>query len=212
MDLETISVENWRPITAPELRANLRRFNATEDVLLAGFIDAATRWVEARTKTAILGRRVRLHLPALPSSFVELPAPPLRYAANADVTTAVQSVEHIAEGASVWTTLPADVLRLVRGDQVWMMERGPATAPTLASLPRALRITYDVGYRDAAHLALEAPDLRDAIMLLASHRDVNREATVNESRIMAVSKEVEFGVTSLISHHVVRTRYTAAWV
>jgi uncharacterized phiE125 gp8 family phage protein len=209
MDLETVSVEVWRPVELATLKANLRRLSAAEDALLATYISAATSHVEQRTKLSVLGRTLRLSLPALPTT-LELPAPPLRYAVDADPFTAITSLRYRASG--VMTTLAADTYRVQKDAQVWTLVRGDTALPTADTHPRAFEVTFAVGYRDLAHMQAQAPDLIDAIVLLASHRDSNREATINEPRVMQISRKVELAFDDLIRPYIVRTRYTPQWV
>lgn len=206
MDLEVVSTESWRVLSAETLRANLRRSASTEDALLETFIASATAYAEKRTKLSILGRKLRLFLPDWPSEYVELPAPPLRYVADADPVTAVTVQYRDADG--VLTAMPADVLRLVKRPQVWALVPGDTLPPTLQDVPRAVWVTFDVGYASAA--AVPA-DIADAIVLLASHRDVNREATLVDPRQSLTSKRVEYGVDELLRPHTIATRYTPIW-
>lgn len=206
MDLEVVSTESWRVLSAATLRANLRRSTASEDALLETFIASATAYAEKRTKLSILGRTLRLFLPDWPGAYVELPAPPLRYAAGADPMTAV-TVEY-RDPDGILTAMPADVLRLEKRPQVWALVPGDSLPPTLQDAPRAVQIEFDVGYTGAAGVPA---DIADAIMLLASHRDVNREATLVDPRLSLTSKRVEYGVDELLRRHMIATRYTPIW-
>lgn len=208
MHLEIVSTEAWRPITSAELRANMRRTNTAEDTLLESFLMTSIRFVERRTKTSVLGRSLRLSLPEWFSS-VELPAPPLRHAAIDDPSTAVAITYRNDVGTYV--AAPADGYRLYADAQVWRLERGDEDLPDIGEHPRAIRITYAVGYRDAAHLLEVAPDLRDAIMLHASHRDSNREATIIEPKMTEISRKAELSFDALIAPYKVQTRYSDLW-
>lgn len=210
MDLELVSVESWLPATPADLRANLRRSSTVEDDLLAKFLATATRYVEFKTKTSILGRTLRISFPRWPTA-AELPAPPLRYAVDADPVTAITLVRYLSE-AGTWTTAPADSFRVRRDAQVWVLTRGDATLPALKTAHRAVQVTFTVGYRSQSHLQEQAPDLLDAIILHASHRDQNREATINEPRVMAINRIVEHSFDALIKSHKVMTRYEPEWV
>lgn len=208
MHIETVSIETWRPFSVADLRANMRRSSTVEDTLLAGFILSSTRYVERMTQRSILGRTLRISLSAWPA-WLELPAPPLRYASSADPSTAVTIKYLPPTGAAV--TLSGDEFRLYSSDQVWRLERGEDQTPDIKDHPRAVTVDFTVGWRDADHLALDAPDLRDAIMLHASHRDANREATIMEPRVTAISRNVEQGFNALIKPYRVMTRYSDLW-
>jgi hypothetical protein len=209
MDIETVSVESWRPADASVIRANMRRLDTSEDTLLLTWIETATRYVEHTTKTSILGRRLRIFLPEWPGVGMELPAPPLRFALGGDPTSAV-TIRHRVSGS--YTATPAGCYTPVRSPQVWCLFRGDTALPTIDKHPRAVEIAFDVGYRDLAHLQLQAPELIDAIVLHVSHRDSNREATINEPRVMAINRKVEHSFDALIAKHIVRTRYTPLWI
>lgn len=208
MHIETVTVEAWRPFSAADLRANMRRSSTSEDALLDGFILSSTRYVEQITQRSVLGRTLRISLPAWPA-WLELPAPPLRHAAVDAPETAVTIKYLPPSGAAV--TLAGDEFRLYSTDQVWRLERGNDALPLARSHPRAVTVEIDVGWRDADHLATDAADLRDAIMLHASHRDSNREATIMEPRVTAISRNVEQGFLSLIAPYRVVTRYASMW-
>lgn len=208
MHIETLSIEAWRPFSAADLRANMRRSSSVEDTLLTGFILSATRYVERRTQRSILGRTLQISLPTWPA-WLELPAPPLRYTAGQDPSTAVRIKYLPPTGAAV--TLTGDEFRLYSTDQVWRLERGEDIAPETKDHPRAVIVEFDVGWRSAEHLMEDAPELRDAVMLHASHRDANREATIMEPRVTAVSRNVEQGFEALIKPYRVMTRYADLW-
>jgi uncharacterized phiE125 gp8 family phage protein len=208
MHIEIVSTEAWRPFSVADLRANMRRTSTIEDALLSKFIESSTRYVERLTQRSILGRTLRISLPVWPA-WLELPAPPLRFAANADPSTAVTIKYLPPTGAAV--TLTGDEFRLYCSDQVWRLERGEDLAPEIKDHPRAVTVEFNVGWRDDAHLTAEAPDLLDAIMLHASHRDANREATIMEPRVTAVSRNVEQGFNALIAPYRVSTRYSDLW-
>ncbi|MBK5960273.1 hypothetical protein CCR97_19000 [Rhodoplanes elegans] len=196
-DLEVVSTLPWRLLDAATLRANMRRSSATEDALLDTFIAAATAQAEKRTKLSILGRTLRLFLPDWPLSYVELPAPPLRYDPEDGPESAVTVKHRDQDGALVTTA--ADVLRLVRDAQVWTLVPGLTMRPALQDSRRAVQIEFTVGYASAADVP---PDVTDAIVLLASHRDANREAD---------PAKVAGNADHLLRPHTVATRYTPSW-
>lgn len=209
MDMETVSVESWRPADASVIRSNMRRLDTSEDALLLTWIETATRYVEHVTKTSVLGRKLAIYLPEWPSMGIELPAPPLRFAAAGDPASAI-TIRHRVSGS--YTATPADCYFPCRAPQVWMLLRGKTALPTIDTHPRAVEIKFDVGYRDLNHLQTQAPELIDAIVLHVSHRDSNREATINEPRVMAINRKVEHSFDALIAKHIVRTRYTPLWI
>ncbi|MGL4637824.1 MAG: hypothetical protein ACRCWF_17720 [Beijerinckiaceae bacterium] len=208
MDLRIITTEPWSPVAPAELRANNRSWATNEDTLLATFVSAVTRYVEQRCQISILGRVLRLSLPNWTDG-LELPAPPLRFAANAEPETAV-TIQY-RNSAGVLTAAPADLYRLSFKDQIWSLIRGADSLPALQDTPRAVQIDYSVGYRDQSHLSADAPDLRDVIMLLAASRDLNREATIMEPRALQVSRKIEFGVDEMLKPYRVMTRYGSMW-
>jgi uncharacterized phiE125 gp8 family phage protein len=208
MHIETLSIEAWRPFSAVDLRANMRRMSSVEDTLLDTFITTSTRYVERRTQRSILGRTLQLSLPSWPA-WLELPAPPLRYGVNDDPSTAVR-IKYMRPAGTIGT-LAGDEFRVYCSDQVWRLERGEDSTPEIKDHPRAVIVEFDVGWRSAEHLLEDAPELRDAIMLHASHRDANREATIMEPRVMAISRNVEQGFEALIKPYRVMTRYSDMW-
>ena len=79
MRLSPIAPPAVDPVSLVEVKAQLRLVAADEDALVGTLIAAAVRAVEAATDTALIARRVRLSLDALPADgIVTMPVGPVR--------------------------------------------------------------------------------------------------------------------------------------
>lgn len=78
--------------------------------------------------------------------------------------------------------------RLYRGSGPY-----PYWPTNLADHPRAITVIYRAGYEKYP------PALKRMIKFLAGHYLENKEATLNETRMLLVSRKVEYGVDSLMS-------------
>jgi len=63
--------------------------------------------------------------------------------------------------------------------------------PTVTTGPRAIAVTFRAGY------STYPPKLKRMIKLLAGHYHENREATINDPRVLQINRQIEFGVGDL---------------
>jgi uncharacterized phiE125 gp8 family phage protein len=203
MLLEVVSAEAWLPVSVDDVKLSQRVLHSVEDTLIQRAIKAAMLYLERENQIAILGRKLKISLPAWPAE-LELPAPPLRYTST---PASAVTVSRLVEGS---VTASPGLYHVVKGDQVWSIVRNSADLPTDIDEddPAAFQVTFDVGYATAAAIP---EDIQSAIILLAGHFYQNREAVIIEPRVITVPRNLEFGVKELMKFFRVQTRYVPAW-
>lgn len=135
------------------------------------------------------------YLPAFPCDrrVIQLPYPPLRR---------VVSIEYEdRNGSSPLPGLASDDFVVRKGPLVAEIEiKGEASLrpsvlwpQTATNNPRCVAITYEAGYETYPEA------LKRLVKFLAAHFLENKEATINETRMLLVSRKTEFGGAYLIS-------------
>ena len=170
---------------SPKLRQNadyVARMTMALEAACAGL-----HGIDGRLNRMIFETQLKLWLRKWPrKTYIELPYPNL---------ISVDAFE-LSDG----TTLTKGTDFYVTGSLVKRLE--PVTYwPDVTDGKRAIGITYTAGY--TAYPA----NLKRLIMILAAHFLQAPEAAVNESKITAISKKVEFGVDYLEAQLKVPTAY-----
>ena len=169
------------PVDVSILKEHLRISSADQATVLPIYVDAATAWVETYTGRALMRATYRLTLPGFYDRMWLPYAAPLGGVTGITYYDTANALQTLA--SSIYT-VPSDeepaCVRLAYG-QVW---------PSVYDRADAVALTYTVGATAAA--SVPAP-LRQAVLLLAGHFYENREAVL----VSAISKEIEFAVTSL---------------
>lgn len=202
------------PVSVNEARTRLRLEDTTPYDEVARLIAVATRQVEHVTGRALMAQRWQLTAPAFAASReaqaralyaqdvnqnpsaamlryqtavpVLLPKPPL---------ISVEQVEYLSP-AGAWQTLPPTAYEVDTSGLMGQIRPVFGSVwPATAVHPVAVRISYTAGYGAAD--AVE-PDIIMAILLLAGHYDLNREATTDRSL-----SEMPFGVQALLAPYIV---------
>lgn len=199
------------PVTVEEAMSHL---NA--DSLDAGIQSAIARSISAATGyldgcDGLLGKALitqtwRLYLPAfyescccdypfdwpsgsLSSQAIKLPLSPLQ---------SVTEISYTDTNGDQQVLDPDTAYRVIDGRLAEVLPIG--SWPTVQTAnPRAVSITFVAGFADdAAALDIQAPELREAILLLISHWDIHRDAVVGvEGRDS--STELPLGFSALIA-------------
>lgn len=183
--IKTITPAGYEPIAMSELKLHLRLTDdTTEDPLLSTLIAAARQYCEQHTGLAFGTQTLELILDAFPTSAISLPTQPvqsvtsIKYKDYLGVETTVSTADYVVDTDSA-TIAPAY-------GKYW---------PTFTAYPiNPVRIQYVAGYTTIPE------SLQQAMLLLIGHWYENREGTI----ISAVSKELEFAVSSLLALHQVR--------
>jgi uncharacterized phiE125 gp8 family phage protein len=178
------------PVSVVDLREQSKIGYADEDATIGRFIAAARSWVEHYTSRALMTQTWRAALPWFADRIWLPRAAPVQVdgvsvayydAANASQVLAADRYVVYGDGE------PASIA--LAPNQQW---------PTTIERLDAVRITYACGVDDPASVPA---DLRQAIVLLAAHWYLTREATAAESM-----DEAPFAVTALCAPHRVGTR------
>lgn len=196
------------PITLAELKAHLKIEVDDEDDVLDGLITSAREWIERWTGRAFVARTVETRLDRFPLPFdpvsldyiapgqaatkaISLPIGPVR---------SVTSIEYIDSAGSLITWAASSY----QVDTVSPIARiAPAFGAYYPATRHgdfgAVRITYEVGYAPGSGSPVDYAEnipkrVKQAIKLLAGHWEANRTAV----QTGAISKEVEFSLTSLL--------------
>lgn len=176
-------------VSVQESKANARVLHSREDALIQMHILAAYRWLDGENGYlngfCILEREAKLYLPNLLGGEVKI-RPILD-------ETSIALEARAADGT--YAPVPAGAFGVWKEDgchHLRALDYRATVARRLAD-PRALRLTFKVGY---------PPDrvpitIKQAIMLLAGHFYQNREAAFADPRSGAVSREIVFGVRAL---------------
>ncbi|MGM8931392.1 head-tail connector protein [Salinicola halophyticus] len=168
-------------LTDVKLQRRIDEDDTTEDVLLQRFIDAAYRYAEAHTQTAIRQRTETVVIDGFPSRdhAIVLPWYPVQ---------SIESLEYVAPSGD---SQPLDEhgLRLdTRTDPHRIYPRWGDYWPATIAEPECVTIIASVGYEKTPE------DIELALLLLIGHWYENRESVV----IGTITAEVPMGVEMLL--------------
>ncbi|WP_269581972.1 hypothetical protein [Roseibium sp. Sym1] len=132
----------------------------------------------------VLPRTWKMYLPKFPAGYyvgsrlvrkISLPYPPLQ---------SVTSIEYLSESGESPLSVLASTNYIVRKNSFSSeIEFLPdTTLPVLASHPRAVEITFTAGYTTYPET------LKRLMKILAAHYLANKEATINEPRVLLVNR------------------------
>lgn len=170
MDLTLVTPPAEPAVSLAEAKGHLRFLTNDQDALIGALVAAATAHLDGRA--GILGRSLvtqtwDLRLDRFPRGIggaIELPLPPLQ---------SVTSVKYL-DGAGAEVTLDSAAYVVEPGHYLGRIR--PAygqTWPTARDETGAVRIRFVAGYGAAAAVP---PPIKQAILLLAGHWWINREA------------------------------------
>lgn len=160
------------PVSLAQCKAHLKVEHSDDDAIIAGYLDSAV--AELDGYSGLLGRALVaqtwvLHLPAFPSSAIELPLPPLIE------VTGVTYVDTAGETQDV----PAEDMEVLEGPVSWLLPAyGRRWPGDVRRTPRAVSVTFRCGWASAAHVP---PPIQSAILLsveqlYAGHDDKRQRA------------------------------------
>ncbi len=180
------------PVTLTEAKSHLRVDSTADDAYVSTLVTAAREWIEQYLDRALIRQQLVMTLKSFPVADDEivLPRPPM---ATEGASTAVSVAYTLASGATA--TLSTSQYRVDR-------HRTPGEVQTLygATWPadrmedeNSVTVTWWAGYGASGSSVPAA--IRHAILMLVGHwYDGARSGVVMGS----ISKEVEFGVKSLL--------------
>lgn len=190
MSWKTTTAPTFEPITLVELKAQIRQDLNSEDVVLAGYISAARAFCERRLNLAIPAQTITLKLDTFPSGDrIMLPMSNLISVTSVgyidtneanQVTHPVGSPEADYYGVDTYS-VPGSVF----------LKYGQAWPRDVISQPQAVTIVYRAGWPAQNDIP---PSIKQAVTLLASHWDRNREPV----GMGDVPAEIDFTVSALL--------------
>lgn len=168
------------PIDWAEIKAQMRLDSLEEAELVAGYIKSATDYVEEHTGRALITQTWEVTVDNFPSTYLELPRPPLQsiasitYLDDAGATQTVASTVYRVQSAPYF-----GVITLASG-QTW---------PVPQTTQAAVTVRYVAGYgTEPRHVPAS---IRQAIRMLAAHWHEHREATIAGVNSQAVQWSVD---------------------
>lgn len=180
------------PVTLAEAKAHLRVDASDDDAYILGLITTAREWCEEYLDRTLVSTQWVMRLDKFPDDGtmdVELPRPPI---VSSGTATAV-SVTYTAEngGTQSWSSASYRVDRASTPGVVRTLY-GQTWPPHLQD-DNAVTVTWWGGYGPSGSSVPAA--IRHAILMLVGHwYDGSRSGVLNGS----ISKEIEFGVKSLL--------------
>ena len=176
------------PVTLAEAKAHLRVDTATDDSYIATLITAAREWVEEYLDRALVHQQYVMRLDSFPYEF-ELPRPPM---ATSGTATAVVVTYTLGDDSTA--TLSSTQYRVDRNATPGVVRQLRAgTWPGNLDDQNAVTVTWWAGY-GASGTSVPAA-IRHAILMLVGHwYDGSSSGVI----VGSISKEVEFGVKSLL--------------
>lgn len=177
------------PVGLGEMKDYLRVDHSDEDALITSLIVAARQHCESRAKRSFVTQTLRYSLDewpcgeelTLPQPFNDTTSLAVKYYTSGSSASATWG------SSNYWVDADADPGRIVL--------RQNANFPTYdLRSARAIEITFEAGYGGQG----DVPEgVRMAVKLLVGHWYANREAVITGT----ISKEIEFGVSALLSPH-----------
>jgi len=186
--LSVVTAATVSPVALQTLKDHLKVTDTAEDTLLAGYISAASAWVEDYVKRPLITRTMKLTLDAFPTSGqIELLLPPV---------TAVSHVKYYNEAGAL-STLSSDdywtVLNEANGPGLVILKSSASWPVLQDDRPRAVEVTFVCGYGSTA--ATVPNEIRQAVLILAAHL---WDARLKEVTGTIVSR-YEFSVEALLA-------------
>jgi uncharacterized phiE125 gp8 family phage protein len=178
------------PVTLAEAKAHLRVDISTDDALIASIIKAAREWCEEYLDRSLVHTQWTMRMDSFPGEFV-LPRPPM--AMSGTVTST--AITYTLETQAVETLDPA-TYRVDRHDtpgKIRVVYAG--TWPAHLFDENSVTVTWWGGY-GADGTSVPAA-IRSAMLMIISSLYEHRTAVLTGT----ISKEIEFGVKSMLDAH-----------
>lgn len=184
------------PMTVAYARKHIKAISNAEDLLVAGWIQAAGSYFEEQTGRQIITATREVWLDGFPScGRIELPHPPLQSVVSVRYVNSSGDLASFDDGAS--PAVPSYSVKAPQGPYAvrgWLEPNYGGTWPTPRAESGAVRIQYTCGYGDAVE---DVPELITAILCyLVGHFDQFRSA-VHEARRGSL-EELPFGVRMML--------------
>ena len=175
------------PVSVSEAKAHLRVDISDDDSYISTLITAAREWCEQYLDRTLINTQWTMRLDSFPYE-IELPRPPI---ATSGTTTAVALTYTLGDDSTA--TLSTTAYRVDRNSTPGVVRQLRAgTWPANLDDYNAVAVTWWAGY-GASGTSVPAA-IRHAILMLVGHWYESRSSVLTGS----ISKEIEFGVKSLL--------------
>ena len=175
------------PVSVSEAKAHLRVDISDDDSYISTLITAAREWCEQYLDRTLINTQWTMRLDSFPYE-IELPRPPI---ATSGTTTAVSLTYTLGDDSTA--TLSTTAYRVDRNSTPGVVRQLRAgTWPANLDDYNAVAVTWWAGY-GASGTSVPAA-IRHAILMLVGHWYESRSSVLTGS----ISKEIEFGVKSLL--------------
>ncbi len=175
------------PVSVSEAKAHLRVDISDDDSYIGTLITAAREWCEQYLDRTLINTQWTMRLDSFPYE-IELPRPPI---ATSGTTTAVAVTYTLGDDSTA--TLSTTAYRVDRNSTPGVVRQLRAgTWPANLDDYNAVAVTWWAGY-GASGTSVPAA-IRHAILMLVGHWYESRSNVLTGS----ISKEIEFGVKSLL--------------
>lgn len=172
------------PVSLAELKAHLRIGHSDEDYTISQYLESATAYVENST-----GRKLVMQTVTQKADKFDDPIY-LRWGPASSIT----SITYV-DSSGTTQTLADTVYQLVDDESpAYLTLKYDQSWPSTRNSARAVTITYRAGYSEPD--LCPAP-LKDAILLLASHRYENREPVI----VGTVTRDLQHALSALLKQY-----------
>lgn len=174
------------PVTVSEAKTQLKITGTSQDTEVASFIKSAREYVEKLTGRSLITQTRQIKLDYFPfCNFIELTNGPL-IGSVAITYYDTDEVSQTLSSSDYWVDTHSEIPRIVIKNY-W---------PSTKNMPNAVTIQYSAGYGSASAVPNA---LKEAILLLVGHYDMNRQAVITGT----ISTEISEGVHRLIGPYVI---------
>jgi uncharacterized phiE125 gp8 family phage protein len=175
------------PVTLTEAKIHLRVDTDTDDAYISTLITAAREWCEQYVDRTLVQTQWTMRLDSFPYE-IELPRPPIAASGTATAVTLTYTL-----GDDSTATLSTTAYRVDRNSTPGVVRQLRAgTWPANLDDYNAVSVTWWAGYGSDGSSVPAA--IRHAMLMLIGHWYESRSSVL----VGSISKEVEFGVKSLL--------------
>lgn len=183
MSVTEVTAPTVEPVTAAELRLHSRIDDAEETSLLNRLIKTGRRWCEGFLSQVMVNTTFDLTLDEFPAFEIAVPRCPL---------VSVTSITYLDSAGTSTTFAAASYIVDTKSKPSRITPAWGVAWPGTRGIINSVTVRFVAGYGAAA---TAVPDeWKQAVLLLAGHWYENREGSL----VGTISKEIEFGVKSLL--------------
>lgn len=184
------------PMTVDHARRHIKALTVSDDVLIAGWIQAAASYFEEQTGRQIITATRELWIDSFPyGGRIELPHPPLQSVLSVLYVSSDGTLVSFGDGGS--PDVPSYAVKAPQGPYAargWIEPNYGLSYPIARTESGAVRIQYTCGYGDTE---ADVPDLVTAVLCwMIGHFDRFRLAVEHQTH--GTLAEIPFGVQMMM--------------